>query len=166
MITKLFRCVKLAENAGYGFDKILKWEKATNTKIVFENNIDFSLVTFKFPEDGFELPEKAEGLPDKLGEKVTENIEKVTENIEKVTENTEKVTEKGEKVTEKVTGKVTENQRLILESISENPHLSSEDLSIIVGISAVKIRNNIAKLKAKGFIERIGPDKGGYWKIK
>jgi predicted HTH transcriptional regulator len=35
-----------------------------------------------------------------------------------------------------------------------------------VKIRADKIRVNIAKLKAKGLLERIGPDKGGYWKVK
>jgi predicted HTH transcriptional regulator len=35
-----------------------------------------------------------------------------------------------------------------------------------VGIRADKIRINISKLKAKGLLDRIGPDKGGYWKIK
>jgi predicted HTH transcriptional regulator len=35
-----------------------------------------------------------------------------------------------------------------------------------VGISLRKIKENILKLKAKGFLERIGPDKGGYWKVK
>jgi len=38
-------------------------------------------------------------------------------------------------------------------------------LGKIVGISLSKIKENISKLKAKGLIERIGPDKGGYWKI-
>jgi predicted HTH transcriptional regulator len=28
-----------------------------------------------------------------------------------------------------------------------------------------KTKENIAKLKAKGLLERVGPDKGGYWKI-
>lgn len=27
-------------------------------------------------------------------------------------------------------------------------------------------QNNITKLKVKGLIERIGPDKGGYWKVR
>jgi ATP-dependent DNA helicase RecG len=36
---------------------------------------------------------------------------------------------------------------------------------MFVGISADKIRVNISKLKAKGLIERVGPDKGGHWKI-
>ena len=71
-----------------------------------------------------------------------------------------------DKLGEKVTEKVTENQRMILNAIIQNPYLSSKDLSFIVGISAVKIRSNLSKLKTCGLIERIGPDKGGYWKIK
>ena len=54
---------------------------------------------------------------------------------------------------------------MILDAITKNPYLSSEDLSSIVGISAVKIRENLTKLKSKGLIERIGPDKGGHWKV-
>jgi ATP-dependent DNA helicase RecG len=38
-------------------------------------------------------------------------------------------------------------------------------LAEIVGIDAVNIRVNISKLKTKGIIERVGGDKGGYWKI-
>jgi ATP-dependent DNA helicase RecG len=52
-----------------------------------------------------------------------------------------------------------------LESISKNPHVTSNELSKIIGIRADKIRVNLAKLKAKGLIERIDPDKGGHWKI-
>jgi ATP-dependent DNA helicase RecG len=47
VIAKLFRNVKLADNAGYGFDKMLKWGKSTHTKVDFENSIDVALVTFK-----------------------------------------------------------------------------------------------------------------------
>ncbi|GHS89345.1 hypothetical protein FACS1894201_10730 [Bacteroidia bacterium] len=46
VIAKLFRNVKLAENAGYGFEKMLQWEKSTNTKLLFTNEIDRSIVTF------------------------------------------------------------------------------------------------------------------------
>jgi ATP-dependent DNA helicase RecG len=69
------------------------------------------------------------------------------------------------KDTEKVTEKVTENQRLILQNISENPYITSFELSSKVGISDNKVRINIAKLKSRGILERIGADKGGYWKI-
>jgi predicted HTH transcriptional regulator len=48
VLAKLFRSAKLADNAGYGFDKMLKWEKSTQTKVYFENSIDMALVVFRF----------------------------------------------------------------------------------------------------------------------
>ena len=47
-----------------------------------------------------------------------------------------------------------------------NPFITSEELSKIVGMTAINIRVNISKLKAEGLLERKGGDKGGYWKIK
>jgi ATP-dependent DNA helicase RecG len=34
-----------------------------------------------------------------------------------------------------------------------------------INISETAIQNNIAKLKSRGILERVGADKGGYWKI-
>ena len=61
---------------------------------------------------------------------------------------------------------ITLNQRKILEAIRENVYITQQDLSSIIGINEKNIRNNIAKLKVKGRIEREGPDRGGYWKVK
>jgi ATP-dependent DNA helicase RecG len=70
-----------------------------------------------------------------------------------------------EKGTEKGTEKLNKNQILIIEAIRSNPHLTSSELSEKIGIRADKVRINIQKLKSLGLLERIGPDKGGYWKI-
>jgi len=43
--------------------------------------------------------------------------------------------------------------------------VSARELSILVGISSRKIEENIVKLKKKGLLKRVGPDKGGYWEI-
>jgi len=48
--------------------------------------------------------------------------------------------------------------------MAKKQHITILELSVIVGISERKIRVNISKLKAKGLVERSGPDKGGYWK--
>jgi predicted HTH transcriptional regulator len=78
-----------------------------------------------------------------------------------------KVLEKDlEKVGEKVGEKLTGNQQKIIASITENPYISAPELATIVGISKRKIEENLSKLKSKGLIERIGPDKGGYWRVK
>ncbi|MDP2908989.1 MAG: winged helix-turn-helix transcriptional regulator, partial [Nanoarchaeota archaeon] len=66
---------------------------------------------------------------------------------------------------EKVTEKVTENQRKILDSISKDSSVTVKELSKIAGISERKIKENIAKLKKKGLLKRIGPAKGGHWKV-
>jgi len=134
----------------------------------FKQEPDFTATFWRHDEDENSV-DTGEKTGKKSDRKVTGKVtEKVTGKVtEKVTGKvTEKVTKKVTgKVTEKVTGKVTENQQIILNAIVKNPHLSSKDLSFIVGISAVKIRENIAKLKAVGKIERVGPNKGGYWKI-
>ena len=74
----------------------------------------------------------------------------------------EKVTEKD---TEKDTEKISLVQEIILQEISNNKCVTIPELSEKVKINIRNVKNNIAKLKTKGLIERIGPDKGGYWKI-
>jgi ATP-dependent DNA helicase RecG len=47
-----------------------------------------------------------------------------------------------------------------------NQLITIPELAHQLTISETAVQNNIAKLKAKGLLERIGPDKGGYWKVK
>ncbi|MBQ1733056.1 MAG: winged helix-turn-helix transcriptional regulator, partial [Bacteroidales bacterium] len=70
-----------------------------------------------------------------------------------------------EKVTEKVTKKVTERQVVILEEIGKNTYITAQQLSDILGISLRKTKENLSKLKERGIIRRVGPDKGGHWEI-
>jgi len=53
----------------------------------------------------------------------------------------------------------------ILNLIEDNPEISAEVLAMIIEISSRAVEKQIAKLKNQGKLERIGPDKGGYWKI-
>lgn len=57
------------------------------------------------------------------------------------------------------------NQYRILELLAMNSRLSATELSDNLGISKRKIETNLAVLKGKGFLERIGSPKSGYWKI-
>jgi biotin operon repressor len=66
---------------------------------------------------------------------------------------------------DKVTDKVTDNQKMILDAMSRNQHITTRELSEEIRISARKIKENIAKLKDKGLLERIGSEKSGYWKV-
>ena len=54
----------------------------------------------------------------------------------------------------------------VLELIKENPKITRGELSDKLGINPSAIQRHIQRFKTEGIIERIGGDKGGYWKIK
>ena len=45
-IIRLFRHPKLSENAGYGIDKILGWERLTGKSVIFDSDMLISTVTY------------------------------------------------------------------------------------------------------------------------
>lgn len=77
----------------------------------------------------------------------------------------EEIIESEKKVTLKVSVKVTVNQQKILEAINENPFVTQEELSEIVGISRKSIIQNMRKLQENGLLKRIGADKNGHWEV-
>lgn len=78
----------------------------------------------------------------------------------------DEIIETEKKVTVKVTQKVTVNQQKILNLIKENPFITQEELSEIVGISRKSIISNMKKLQENGLLKRIGADKNGYWQVE
>ena len=60
---------------------------------------------------------------------------------------------------------LTELEKQILAEISKNPNITRDILSSITGRTSRHIQRGIDKLKEKGFIERIGSNKTGYWKV-
>ncbi len=54
----------------------------------------------------------------------------------------------------------------ILEIIKNKPEISAQEIANIIAISPRAVEKNIAKLKQKGKLKRIGHDRGGYWEIK
>jgi ATP-dependent DNA helicase RecG len=69
-------------------------------------------------------------------------------------------------VGEKVGDRLTENQVNIFNFLKNNPQISAKQLALQVGISQRKIEENLAKLKSKDVIDRIGPVEGGRWVVK
>ena len=82
---------------------------------------------------------------------------------EAVLGSTEKVGEKDLETTQKTTQKTTQR---ILELIKENPQITRNELSNIIGISENGIKFHITNLKKKGLLKRVGADKGGHWEVK
>ena len=62
--------------------------------------------------------------------------------------------------------KTAKSREKIVALLAQDGKLSAAALAKQIGISAKAIEKHLAKLKADGTIERIGPAKGGYWKVK
>lgn len=78
----------------------------------------------------------------------------------------EEIIETEKKVTQKVSVKVTVNQQKIIDAIKENPYVTQEELTVIVGIARKNIILNMKKLQENGLIKRIGADKNGHWLVE
>ncbi|MDD7589275.1 winged helix-turn-helix domain-containing protein [Bullifex porci] len=77
----------------------------------------------------------------------------------------EEIIENEKKVTVKVTQKVTVNQQKILKSIKNNPFITQDELSKVIGLSRKSIIQNMKKMKNNGLIKRVGAAKNGHWRI-
>lgn len=98
-------------------------------------------------------------------------IEKLTEKVSDVIENGKKLSESHERLIEKLTekfiangDKLTENRKRMLLLMIANPYVSKEDLSKTIGISVAAISANISVMRGK-YLNRVGPDKGGFWEV-
>ena len=72
----------------------------------------------------------------------------------------------GEEEEEESREKPQKSREKIVALLSEDGKLSAMALAGKLGISAKSVEKHLANLKADGIIERIGPAKGGHWKVK
>ncbi|MCK5012750.1 MAG: putative DNA binding domain-containing protein [Candidatus Omnitrophica bacterium] len=140
IVADLFHRMHKVERMGAGIKKINNLVKAAGLKEpLFEYDAFFRVTLYRNPEYAL----KAGGQ--KTAKKISHR-------------------RVPEKVTERVPEKVTENQTQILKELRKDPHMTSKNLAIVVGISERKIKSNIKKLKDMGLLQRIGPDRGGHWR--
>ena len=71
----------------------------------------------------------------------------------------------GEMSEKTVVDKLTDRQKEILKHIEQNNEISAKELSALLEITDRTVERDIHKLKKMGVLERIGSDRGGYWKI-
>ena len=53
----------------------------------------------------------------------------------------------------------------ILETLRQNPNMSTTELAEQIGISRRAVAKHVAVLQSFGVLRRIGPDKGGHWEV-
>jgi len=76
--------------------------------------------------------------------------------------NTNTAEKSSEKNVEETTQKTTQK---IIELIKDNQNISIEEMADKCGLTRDGIKYQIRKLKIKGILCRIGPDKGCHWEI-
>ena len=52
-----------------------------------------------------------------------------------------------------------------MDVMEKQPGISAREIAHKVGVTTDGVQYHIRNLKKRGVIERIGPDKGGYWKV-
>lgn len=112
----------------------------------FATDAFFRAMFQRSPE--FALKEGKEGLEKRFGEKLGDGWEELVERLE-----------------EKLGEKLREGERNILRLIHCNKRISIREMAREVGISTTAIDKNLTKLKNKGILRRVGPDKGGHWEV-
>ena len=67
------------------------------------------------------------------------------------------------KTTQKI--KINNNQQKIIKLIENNPSITRKEIAKEINLTEDGVKYNLNRLKKYIIIERIGPDKGGYWTI-
>jgi len=70
-----------------------------------------------------------------------------------------------EGLAERLVKGLVESQQKIVRLVEKNPEISKKEMAEQIGISTTAIDKNIAALKEKGIIQRVGGYKHGRWEI-
>jgi ATP-dependent DNA helicase RecG len=145
-VTRIFRVIKLSENAGSGFDKMFNgWKAYYENEPVVSGDVDFYKITFPLVK----TTEASKKTGKMAGEKVGEEVVRMG----------------GQISGQNGWSELTERQTMILQLIIEKPTVSRKELSVELKINESAIQKHLENLKKKGLLRRIGADRGGYWEV-
>ena len=160
LLAKIFKEIDWIERYGTGIRRIRDYFREYGSpEPLFENfQHGFKVTVYPLLDIDAENAEKmSEKTADnsEMSEKTPESSEKMSEKTVDNSKMSEKTPESSEKMSEK-----------IIDIFKNNPYVTIEELSAILNKTTRTIERNLKSLKSGGLIERIGPDKGGYWKIE
>ncbi len=73
--------------------------------------------------------------------------------------------EPGEGLGERLGERLGETRAAVVQAMLDNPKITIKKLAGILGISTTAVENNIRYLRAKRYLKRVGPAKGGHWEV-
>lgn len=172
IIAKFLKAHKFVREFGEGVDRMYRELKEAGNPTPKYEQVAFMIVgtAYSVMYDGKGKAKES------LGKKTTEkDLQKDLQNpIENPIENpTENPTEKEttEKDLQKDLQNPTEKKSLtpleakIVGTLKKNPTYSQKQIADEIGVGFTTVREYVGKLKKKGLLIRIGPDKGGYWQV-
>lgn len=185
VISKLFRMVKLAENAGFGFDKIeTNWKEYNQTAPEYDLEFDSTITHFSLTTESEDLrgnygvitgqnEEDFKMISEQFHKKFGRNLEETQNNPE---DNIQFLRGIYGVITgylrgiygvnlEELQQKYSERIILVLLLIASEPVISKQKIAKIIGKSLSAIEKDIKLLRDINIIKREGSDKTGYWVI-
>lgn len=185
LITKLFRMVRLAENAGYGFDRIeANWKTYNNTAPEYDTSFDATILKLKTKqqEQTVNTSEETKSIFGVNTEKLRSTLKNDSgnkkliyslltslfeESIIYFETNNSKISEKIRKTfgvtREKLRRRNSKNIIQLLLLVDSDSNISAQKAGEILDVSSRTIETYFAKLKEYDFIKRVGSDKAGEW---
>lgn len=185
VLAKLFRMVKLAENAGYGFDKIdTNWKEYNHSEPEYVLAFDSTIVklhlspieeTVTVAETSLEHLQKEFGtIAERMKVSSAENLSFLRGNYgvimgylaSKFGQSSDEVRSKFGVNSDKTDMSLSENETFILFLISVDAKATAQQMAAILGSSESTIRRLIKKMLQSDLLTREGSDKTGFWQIK
>ena len=155
LVADMLHRANYIERAGTGISRIkqaiAKHKKKVLLDIQYDKNSIFYSVIFR-----------KKGLVDTTQKNLTNTTQK--QSVDTTQKNLTNTTQKRSvDTTQKNLANTTQK---ILNLINKTPYISRQKLSEQIGdISPDGIKYHLEQLKKQGFIKRVGPAKGGYWKV-
>ena len=175
VIADFFKDMRLIEKVGTGIKRIIDYFKEDNLPLpeirIISGGIMITVFAADIENDIEKVTDKVtENRPKNRPENGIENSRNDIENTENDIENMKNGIENGIEDTvydiENVENDIeNDRDKQILYLIEGNSKISTKQLAENLNISWRTLMRALDKLKTKGILERIGPDKGGYWKI-
>ena len=152
-MTKAELIERIAENVGFGLDKIeSNWQLYNQTTPEILREFDSTIMKLAIKDTDKDTDRDTDTWGEKWGEKWGDHWEQHWPEIENWWKQELHIS-------------LNRSEIKILDMIAAIPDVSMLKLAETIGIVETAIGNNIKKLKEKEIIQRVGPAKGGYWKI-